>query len=145
MACFNSIRKRMTCKLTKASEDEPYTPNAWINRRRMGVNSSGSVVMYDNYGEPLESIIDVYNDLQIHVYMKKSKSMNQEESAIGGLNDYGKVKQLELITGLNSDVIKNDLIEFPLNSNDWYRVNEIDNNKNLFKVIYSTSEARSEI
>ena len=144
MACFNSIRKRMNCKLTKAEENEPFNPNAWINRRRMGVSSSGTIVLMDNYGEPIDDS-DVYNDLQIHVYLKKSKSINDEESKIGGINDYGRVKQIDLIVSLTADILKNDLIEFPLNSNDWYRVQEIDNTKNLYLNIYCTSEARSEI
>jgi hypothetical protein len=143
MACLNSIRKRLNCKLTK-TEDEPFNPNAYICRRRMGISSSGTVVEMDNYGEPINPN-DVYNDLEIHVYMKKSKSINDEESVVGGINHFGKTKQLELIVSLTADIVKNDLVEFPLNSNDWYRVNEIDNVKNIYSVILCVSEARSEI
>lgn len=158
MPCFNGIKKRMSCMLNgviiddggggiivpspSGSIPETYDPNAYVRRRRFGVDSNNNKVEYDLFGEPINST-NHYKDNIFPVYMKKSKSMNDENSNIGGINDFGVKKQIELIVPFGLDIVKNDLLEFPLNSNEWYRCHEKDNIKTLYTIIFGTSEVRS--
>ncbi len=145
MVCFNSLRKRANCMVAHIVPSElilvSIQLNAAIVRRRMGVSSSGTIVMNDMYGEPIGT--DIYNDIQITVEIRKAKDNNEENSKAGGRTENGMEKSLEFRTDFATDILKNDLIEFPVGSNEWFRVNEIDNKQLQYRIIYGVPEVRT--
>lgn len=117
MPCFNGIKKRITCLM--GSEDGIGTSP--MIRRRFGVSSSGTIISRDIYGEPVDSEIDVYNDLTIYGIVERINQINDEESNIGG-RPSTKRSILDFVTSTVTDVLLNDLVEFPVDSNQWFRV-----------------------
>ena len=121
MPCFKGIKKRINC----LTGSEGGINTSEMTRRRFGVSSSGTVVMKDIYGEPISSENDVYNDITIYGIVQKLNEFNDEDSNIGG-RPSTKREILDFVTSTTTDVLMNDLIEFPVASNKWFRVDNVE-------------------
>lgn len=141
MPNFCGAKKMLSCIVNGGEENGGIQ----FKRRRMGVNSSGNAITYDIFGEPTSGVTDVYNDLLINGMLSKKKIGNDEKSNIGGFSDTNMKKGIDIIVSRNADVLRNDLIEYPIGSNDWFRVTEIETIAGSIKNIYGIAEVRSTI
>jgi hypothetical protein len=141
MPSFCGAKRMINCIINSGEE----AGGIEFKRRRMGIDSSGSTVSYDIFGEPVSGITDVYNDLLVNGMLSKKRSINDEKSNIGGFTDTSVKKSIDIMVSRSADVLKNDLVEYPVDSNDWYRVCEIETIAGSLKNIYGISEVRSTI
>lgn len=139
MPNFCGIKRKLNCIVNAGEEGGGIQ----FKRRRMGVNSSGSVITYDVFGEPLSGATDVYNDLLINGMLSKKRLGNDEKSNIGGFTDTGLRKSIDIMVSRTADVLRNDLVEYPVDSNDWFRIVEIETIPSSIKNIYGVAEVRS--
>lgn len=123
MPRFSTMNKMINCLLTSGSNSTvPTNIGLPLKRRRMGVTSSGSTVIFDDFGEPIVSTTDFYNDLIVYGIIPRRKEVNDEKSNIGGREDIKQKESMKVQFPTNIDVVMNDLLEYPINTNNWYRV-----------------------
>ena len=136
MPKFCGLRKKINCLIATDTNGEP------LNRIRFGVSSSGSVVSYDIYGEPIEGITDYKNELTIYGVVDKTDITNDDNSDIGG-RPMCKRTVINFITSLQTDIQRNDVVEYPLDSNEFYRITFLERaSNNLYYVLKGSLEIR---
>jgi hypothetical protein len=139
MPCFNGIRKRANCLVSSSGG----AGSVEFRRRRFSISSSGTTIAFDEYGEAEEGITDVYSEITFWGILQKMKTVNDETSNVGG-RPSSKREIIDAIIGTEVDVILNDIVEYPVNSNNWFQIDTKElTNGNIFYNIIGKTEPRS--
>lgn len=101
----------------------------------------GGIVELDMYGEPINSD-ETIATFEIKAKFDKQVVQNSMTSNIGGITDVNK-EFIVLQIKLNEDVQENDLLEYPIGSNDWYKVEQFLFKTQRTKYLKAYAEIRS--
>lgn len=131
MSNFCSLKKQLLCfgkKFQDLSNDFNLSiitaiNSEFIRLRRFGIDSSGNAIQINKYGEPLVPTGSVYFEKIISGVITKQDNENDEKSTIGGKSSHDEFLQVTI--SLTEDVQENDLVEYPLDSNNWYKVDKL--------------------
>lgn len=113
-----------------------------LERRRFGVNSSG-VISLDIFREPINLDAQVnYLSEVFRCRVEEKTEENDDNSENGGRgNDF---EHLKILISKTADILENDVIIYPIGSNDTYRVVKDINIETIPKrYIYCTKEFRA--
>ena len=141
---FCSLNKLID-KLTSSSVIDNVIEASFVDQievRRFGLNN-GVQIAYDEFGEPIDlSAQQNYTSYIHNCTIEVLTEENDEKSAVGGR---GSSKEyMKINVSLTADIVENDLIVYPIGSNDVYRVRkDYREMKNKKRFIFAYGEVRS--
>lgn len=114
-----------------------------IEIRRFGIKQDGTKITYDDFGEPVDLLAQQnYKTWTIKVDMDYESLENDENSNIGGRSDSKEMLVFDVM--LAEDIMENDVIIYPINSNHTFRVKkDYSMPKRSRRKIYAISEVKS--
>lgn len=95
-----------------------------IELRRFGLSASGTVLEFDDFGDPTNiNDSQTYYSLTFKAKVEMKTEENDESSNAGGISS-PKEYMLAVIP-LDLEIYENDILIYPIGSNDAYRVRSI--------------------
>jgi len=138
MPNFCSLKRQVNKLICNQADNLISVKGGRLRLRRFGIDSNSVAIATNKYGEPVNVTGEVYKEWEFDGIIEKQQLRNDEDSKHGGISD--DKEQMLVTIKLDEDVQENDLVEYPINSNHWFKVcqfTETNAQKRTFKAIRS--------